>query len=273
MMLKHIVLCIIGFSVYFIVPNSISVAAESKDSSSADSPSAAADPKPSLFIPHQLKLKHPDYKLAVQRVKFFSPAYGAFRGSNRLDRFEQAVEPLLQKWLEKEILLYCGLTVEVCNVLSSGGFGDSIREDKMMIKYARRALAKPREQHTPEIPLNAEPSLLTKIVAEPEYFEGKLSGVAWAMHRSEKMALFARGFQRLAAEIDETHDFSKVLYMKPPFPPGITEALRNGKIEGGALRSGMAPSKIKDPKLRAEYEKLIVEHRRECGGKKADKTH
>ena len=91
-MLKHVVLFLIGLLVYFIVPNSVSVAAESKDSSSADSPSATAEPKPSLFIPHQLKLKHPDYQLAVQRVKFFSPAYGAFRGSNRLDRFEQAVD-------------------------------------------------------------------------------------------------------------------------------------------------------------------------------------
>ena len=262
-MLKHVVLFLIGLSVYFIVPNSISVAAESKDSSSADSPSAAADPKPSLFIPHQLKLKHPDYQLDVQRVKFFSPAYGAFRGRNRLDRLEQEAEALLQKWVAKEILLYYGLTVEVCNVLSSGGLGDSIREDKMMIEYARRALAKSREQHTPEIPLNAELRLLRKIVGEPEYFEGKLSGAAWATHRAEKMALFARGFQRLEAEIDEDHDFSKVLYMNPPFPPGMTEALRNGKIEGGSIRSGMAPSAIKDPKLRAEYEKLIVEYRRE----------
>ncbi len=91
-MLKHVVLFLIGLSVCFILPNSVSVAAELKDSSSTDSSSVAVEPKPSLFIPHQLKLKHPDYKLAVQRVKFFSPAYGAFRGSNRLDRFEQAVD-------------------------------------------------------------------------------------------------------------------------------------------------------------------------------------
>ena len=174
--------------------------------------------------------------------------------------------------MDKEILLYYDLTLEVCNVVGSTSWrnrGDYskhlnfIRDAKLEIGYARLALAKSRERQTPELPLDAELRLLERIVGDPEYFEGKLSGAAWAMHRSEKMALFARGFQRLATEIDETHDFSKVLYMKPPFPPGITEALRNGKIEGGALRPGMAPSKIKDPKLRAEYEKLIVEHRRE----------
>ena len=80
-MLKHVVLFVIGLSVYFIVPNSISVAAESKDSSSTDSSSVAVEPKPSLFIPHQLKLKHPDYKLDVQRLEGFNNPVEELRGN------------------------------------------------------------------------------------------------------------------------------------------------------------------------------------------------
>ena len=269
-MLKHVVLFLIGLSVYFIVPNSISVAAESKDSSSTDSSSVAVEPKPSLFIPHQLKLKHPDYQLDVQRLDAFRTAVEELGGNYTLDRFEQEAERLLKKWVDKEILLYYDLTLVVCNVLDSTSWrnrGDSpnqlafIRANKMEIRYARRALAKSREPQTPELPLDAELRLLRRTVGDPEYFEGKLSGAAWAMHRAEKMALFARGFQRLEAEIGETHDFSKVLSISPPFPAGITEALQNGKIKG--VISGMAPSAIEDPKLRAEYEKLIIEHRRE----------
>ena len=271
-MLKHILLFLIGLSVCLSLLNSVSVAAESKDSSSTESSSATAEPKPSLFIPHQLKRKHPDYKLDVQRLKGFRNPVEELRGNYTLDHFEQEAEMLLEKWLAKEILLYYDLTLVVCNVVSSTSWDNRDdspnhliyrRADKLEEGYARRALAKARERQTPELPLDAELRLLKRIVGDPEYFEGKLSGAAWVAHRSEKMALLARGFQRLEAEIDETHDFSKVLYMKPPFPPGITEALRNGKIKGGSLRSGMAPSNIKDPKLRAEYEKLIVKHRRE----------
>ena len=80
-MLKHVVLFLIGLSVYFIVPNSISVAAESKDSSSTDSSSVAVEPKPSLFIPHQLKLKHPDYQLDVQRLDAFRTAVEELGGN------------------------------------------------------------------------------------------------------------------------------------------------------------------------------------------------
>ena len=234
-------------------------------------PNAPLDIPDQLYIPHQL-LSRLDYKLDVQRLEGFNNPVEELRGNYTLERFEQEAERLLQKWLDKEILLYYDLTLVVCNVLDStswrnrGDYSKHLnfrRDAKLEIGYARLALAKSRERQTPELPLDAELRLLRRIVGDPEYFEGKLSGAAWVARRSEKMALFARGFQRLAAEIDETHDFSKELYMKPPFPPGITEALRNGKIEGGALRSGMAPSKIKDPKLRAEYEKLIVEHRRE----------
>ena len=259
-MLKHILLFLVGLFVCFFLTNSGFAAASKQETAS---PSTAVEEKAPLFVPHKLKLKYPDYMLDVQRVKFFSPAYGAFRGSNRLDHFEREAEALLQKWLAKETLLYYDLTVEVCNVLSSGGLGDSIREDKMIIGYARRALAKSRELHAPEIPLDAELSLLRIMVVDPEYFEGKLSGAAWAAHRTEKMALFARGFQRLAAEIDEDHDFSKVLSLQPPFPPGLVESFLNGKDKGGSLVIGMAPSAIKDPKLRAEYEMLIVEHGKE----------
>jgi hypothetical protein len=269
-MLKHILLFLIGLSVCLSLLNSVSVAAESKDSSSTDSPSASAEPKPSLFIPHQLKRKHPDYKLDVQRLEGFNNPVEEPRGNYTLDRFEQEAERLLQKWVAKEILLYYDLTLVVCNVLDStswrnrGDYSKHLnfrRDAKLEIGYARLALAKSRERQTPELPLDAELRLLERIVGDPEYFEGKLSGAPWVAHRSEKMALFARGFQRLEAEIDETHDFSKVLSISPPFPAGITEALQNGKIKG--VISGMAPSAIEDPKLRAEYEKLIIEHRRE----------
>lgn len=268
-MLKHVLLLLIGLFVCFFLTNSGFAAASKQETAS---PSTAVEEKAPLFVPHELKLKYPDYMLDVERVKFFSPAVGAFRGSNRLDRFEQEAEALLQKWLTKETLLYYDLTVEVCNILGSVNLGDHRRESKMMIGYARRTLAKSRELQAPEIPLDAELSLLRKIVGDPEYFEGKLSGAAWAAHRTEKMELFARGFQRLAAETDEDHDFSKVLFLQPPFPPGLVESFLNGKDKGGTIRSGMAPSAIKDPKLRAEYEKLIVEHGREVEERRRQDT-
>ena len=161
--------------------------------------------------------------------------------------------------MNKEILLYYDLTLEVCNVVGSTSWrnrGDYskhlnfIQDDKLNAEYLRRAWEKLSEPNAPELPLDTELRLIMRI-----------AGSYWPDRRAERMAVFARGFQRLEAEIDETHDFSKVLSISPPFPAGITEALQNGKIKG--VISGMAPSAIEDPKLRAEYEKLIIEHRRE----------
>ena len=223
-----------------------------------DSPSAAAEEKPPLFLPHQLKLKYPDYELDVQRLDAFSTPVEAFRGNYTFDRFEQEAEALLQKWLAKERLLYYDLTLEVCNILDSTSWKNRdshpnhlnfIRDDKMKAECLRRAWEKSREPYAPEIPLDAELRLLQRI-----------AGSSWPAHRSEKMALFAHGFQRLAAEIDENHNFSKQLSMRAPFPLALLESFQS---KGRAIRSRMAPSAIKDPKLRAESEKLIVEHRRE----------
>ena len=234
-MLKPVFLLLIGLSVCLISTDSLSVANPQK------SP---------IFILHQHKLKYPDYELDVRRVRFFSPAVGAFRGNNRLNRFEQEAEALLEKWLGKDMLLYYDLTLEVCDILSSTDLGDRIREQKIQVKYVRRALEKSREEAAAKMPLATELRLLTRIVPDPEYFEGELSGEDWAKYRSEKMELCARGFQRLREEIDEDFDFSNPPPLQPPLPPGVN------------LPPGVGPSAIKDAQLRAAYEKLIGEHNR-----------
>ena len=253
-MLKHVVLYLTAISICFILTNMFFAFAQPKISPSVDRFEGQSAVKP-----HQLtldQLKYQEYELDVQRLRFFSPSVGAYRGSNRLDRFQQEADALLQKWVDKDIFFYQYLTVKILKILSSNGFGDWLREDSMIVAYARRALAKSRELRV-EIPLETELELLMGILPDPEFTTGQLSGSAWAAHRSEKMVLMANGFKRLQSEIDEDHDFSEVLASNPlfpPIPPGFDET----------LIFGMAPSGIKDPKFRAEYEKLVAEHRRKC---------
>ena len=251
-MLKHVVLYVTTISICFIFTNVSFVIGQTKTSPSVDRFEGQTAVEPNQLTPDQLKRQ--EYELDVQRLRFFSPSVGAYKGSNRLDRFQQEADALLQKWLDKDIFYHQYLTVKILNILSSNSFGDWLRRDLMRVAYARRALAKSRELQV-ETPLETELELLMDILPDPEFTTGQLSGSAWAAHRSEKMVLMANGFKRLQSEIDEDHDFSEVLISNPPFPqipPGFDET----------LIFGMAPSGIEDPKFRAEYEKLVAEHRR-----------
>ena len=235
-MVKHITPLLVALSVCFIWTGSLSTAEQQKSL---------------LFIPYNHKLKYPDYKSDIQRLKYFGPRLGGYRGPDRLDLLEKETETLQQKWLKKDMLLYYDLTFQVCKILSANLSDDSLREDKLQVKYAMHALKKAREKNAVEMPLETEIKLLYKIMAEPEYFEGKLRGEDWAKRRLEKMQRFAHASQRLEKEIDEDFDISVRLPSHPSPPDGV-----------GFWVSGMGPESIKDPKLRAEYEKRLAEHKR-----------
>jgi len=206
-----------------------------------------------LYLPYNPKLKYPDYKSDLQQLKFFDPSQeGAYSGPDRLDRFEKKANILLKKWLKKDILIYYELTWKVCAILSSTDLSDDlIREDKLDVKYAMCALKKSREKNAVEMPLDTEIRLLGMTIIEPEYREGSLKGEDWARHRSEKMQFFVHAFKRIEKEIDEDYDFSVQFASHPSPPHGV-----------GAWVSGMGAEAIKDPKLRAEYEKRVAEHSR-----------
>ena len=251
-MLKHVVLYVTTISICFTFTNVSFVIGQTKTSPSVDRFEGQTAVEPNQLTPDQLKRQ--EYELDGQRLRFFSPSVGAYKGSNRLDRFQQEADALLQKWLDKDISYHQYLTVKILAILHSHSFGDWLRQDLMRVAYARRALAKSRELQV-ETPLETELELLRHILPDPEFTTGQLSGSAWAAHRSEKMVLMANGFKRLQSEIDEDYDFSEMPISNPPFPPippGFDET----------LIFGMAHSGIKDPKFRAEYEKLWAEHRR-----------
>lgn len=238
-MTKHIVLLLAALSVCFIWTGSLS---------------AAEQQKTLLHIPWGHMEKYPEYKSDLQWLKFLDPRVGAYRGPDRLDLFEKESEALLQKWLEKDMLLYYELTWKVCSILISTDLSDDkIREGKLHVKYAMSALKKGREmsKSAVEMPINTEIWLLSAIIPEPEYNEGKLRGEDWVRRRSEKMRWLDHTFQRIEKGIDENYDFSVSLSSRPNPPAGV-----------GAWISGLGPSAIKDPKLRAEYEERLAEHKR-----------
>ena len=189
--------------------------------------------------------KYPDYEPDLRRLS-------SFIGPGKLNSFEKVAEELQQKWIRKDMRFYYDLVLNCCRILSSLDFKDT-RQHKLEQTYAIRALKKPTEKKSAEIPLEIEISLLYHLKLDRDYdrkYPARIKGEDWMKQRLEKVQLWFHVFQRFEKEIDKNFDFSNLPNLQPPLPAGVN------------LPRGIAPEAIKDPKARAEYEKLIAEHKR-----------
>lgn len=182
----------------------------------------------------------------LQRLAAFKDPNESVRGDYTLERFEQEAETTLQKWP----LAYCSITLLICDVLNNADWEErdersryleSIGYDEQLTaKYLRRAWQKSREPGAKELQLIELELPLTRAIA----------GSDWPADISHKIEIIAHGFGRMDALIDEGFDPDKRPSLYPPPPPSAR-----------CWVSGMDYSKSEDPKIRAEYEPLVAEHK------------
>jgi hypothetical protein len=161
--------------------------------------------------------------------------------SSGLDNLVVAADHLERKWRDLDGNLYSLIMDHVCNAIANSRFSDT-RVRSLTEEYARVALS-----HTDKFSWNREWRLLLWL----GYERLTPDDAVWTQERREKTVLWLHAWQRLEREIDPGFDPNDrrnrgVLRVSPPDETG--------------LRPGSPPEAIKDPKLRAEYEKAIAEN-------------
>ena len=261
--MKHVLLRRTGISVCILLTIPFFAVAQREGSPSVDQQIPRVNQQtPKSVLRAQQLTTWEEYEKDVQRLKAFSNASEPFRARYTLRRFQREAETLMHKWEAKDVSYYYDCVRTVCQLLSGIDWKSHDPESKHLYsidhhkkiatEYLRTAWEKSREPGAKEIPIGVELNLIVM-----------LAGGDWPRERSEKVALMVHGFERLKAEIDEDYDMSESLPMQPPFPKGFKEGYK------GFVRGGMSPAAITDPVLRAEYERLIAEHKR----KRAKRNH
>jgi hypothetical protein len=165
----------------------------------------------------------------------------------RLEELDKTAREIEQKWRQTDVEVYARLTYEVCATMGSLDFGTH-KNHYLAQSFAMRALEK-----ADDIPLELECKLLGYVQDRMDVTGKPLKGEAWAVLRKKQAKLWLRACQRIEKTIDNNWDPNDMpsLNVVPPATTG--------------LPPGVAPSAIKDPKLRAEYEAAIEANRKKAG--------
>lgn len=154
---------------------------------------------------------------------------------------------LSSEWKEKNVEYYGDLMRELCNEIRR------IKVDQNIDYETIRSLAKEAiDTYDPEnennISIETHYKLLNHLQARATYPKGSMTDVEYARQRELEVKRWVVVWNRLEDAIDPKFNPEDVVSAKVALPIGV-----NGNV-------GMAPSGIKDQKLRAEYENAIEEN-------------
>lgn len=164
------------------------------------------------------------------------------KAAQNLGEYEKFADEIGNKWVTKDIEAHARLMVKLCEPLASGTFNDR-RQYALARKYALSALGKPNE-----IPLETELRLANYVTANL-YLSTGARGKEWLDARKTDVEVRFHAWKRLADAIDPNWDQNEEIFMHPLPPKGLKSS-----------DSGASPESIRDPELRAEYEKAITEN-------------
>lgn len=134
---------------------------------------------------------------------------------------------------------YAALMLDVSNALSSSDF----RDDKQYVlaqKFASLVLGKQLA-----LPADLEAKLVLHLQEDIEYTKGQLSNAEWIEKRRTKSETWLRAWQHLNDAIDPNFNVNDLPLANVPLPAGV------------AGPAGLAPEQVKDPELRAQYQRAI----------------
>lgn len=162
----------------------------------------------------------------------------SFLSNRNLDSIEATIDKESAKWREKDrpsLIIYM---TKACSLLSSYDIGDLSKRASLLSRYAISVLK------SGELPLRDHVQFVGFLMFNPLVVDE----TAWKTMRKQKAELWLAARRRVESSIDPTFDFNDRPFLNVATPPGSREP------------SGVSPEFIKDPKLRAEYERAIAEN-------------
>jgi hypothetical protein len=147
------------------------------------------------------------------------------------------------RWRDADAGAYGRLTLKLCEGLRSARVRSS-KGRPLASGLAVRALGK-----ADKMPLKLEWGLLAHMKDRVDEGGNKLDGNAWARVRLSRAELWLRAWRR----VEQTRD--------PKWDPANPPPLCVAPPRQTGLRAGVPPTAVKDPKLRAEYERAIKANR------------
>jgi hypothetical protein len=185
-----------------------------------------------------------EYKQDRERIETmrnsFSPG-----PSNDIEGFEKFADEIQKKWKAKDPDHYSRLMLEICGPISSGRFNSDNRSS-IARRYAILALADPNKISI-ETELKLIGHVMTDMVTPRAPKEQE-----WADQRKKDVEVRLHAWKRLLDTIDPNWDPNDLPLLNVPLP---------SDVEG---MTGMSPTDINDPALRAKYETSIEKNRQKA---------
>lgn len=162
----------------------------------------------------------------------------AFLSNRNLDSIEATVDKESAKWLRKDRPSFILYMTKACSLLSSYDIGEISKRASLLSRYAISVLM------SGDLPLHDNVQFVSFLMFDPLVIDE----AAWKTLRKQKAELWLAAQRRVERAIDPAFNFDDWPQLNVPTPQ------RSG------VPSGVSPEFIKDPKLRAEYERAIAEN-------------
>lgn len=172
--------------------------------------------------------------------------------SKNLNALANLIEEIQNKWSKKDKQMYGALMVNALHSWESAyRRADKKAPMNLIRQYATQVLSTYDPNKPDNISIESEFDLVSILYEQYEYSEGKLADQEWIKNRRKGTERWFHAWQRLENAIDEDWDPNDIPEANVSPPKGI----------GIPGIPGMSPELIKDPVLRAEYEKAIEKNR------------
>jgi hypothetical protein len=163
----------------------------------------------------------------------------ALRSSNNLDSIRKQIDLDSAAWRSRSPNAFIQYMYRACGELSSYDIGDKSQRALLLGQYAISVL------QSGDLPLPQYIQFVEFLGFDPPVMDD----AAWKGLRRQKAQFWLEGWLRVSKAIDPSFDFDDMplLNIAPPRATG--------------LPAGISPSAIKNPQLRAEYERAIAQNR------------
>ncbi len=162
----------------------------------------------------------------------------SFLSNRNLDSIEVTVNRESAKWREKDRPSFIIYMTKACSLLSSYDIGDVSKRGSLLSRYAISVLT------SGDLPLKEHVRFVEFIMFVPFVIDE----TAWKPLRKQTAELSLAARRRVESSVDPTFSFDDWTQLNVPTPP------KSG------VPAGSSPESIKDPTLRAEYERAIAEN-------------
>ncbi|HEX2329035.1 MAG TPA: hypothetical protein VHN74_09935 [Candidatus Angelobacter sp.] len=163
----------------------------------------------------------------------------ALRSSNDLDAMRTQIDLDSERWQKRGRSAFVLYMYGACGELSSYDIGNSSQRALLLGHYAISVL------QSGDLPLQQYVQFAEFLGFDPPVIDE----AAWKELRRKKAQFWLEAWLRVSKAIDPGFDFDERPLLNVPPPPSTH------------LPAGIAPSSVKDPQLRAEYEHAIAENR------------